>query len=87
MRTTVTHLRCKIRRGSGDIHYMNQAAGRTRSNVIAIPLRRRFPEQAQIQADDRLIEALRSGSITNISPVHPVVRLLARWRRSLLAVS
>jgi hypothetical protein len=66
---------------------MNQAAGRTRTNVIAIPLQRTCSEQAQIQDDDQLIEDLRAGRITDTSPVHPVVRLLARWRRSLLAVS
>ena len=64
---------------------MNKVAGRTRTNVIALPLQRRSSEHEQIQADDQLIEDLRAGRITDISPVHPVVRLLARWRRSLLA--
>ncbi len=72
---------------NADTKSMDKAAGRTRTNVIAIPLQRTSPEQAQIHADDQLIEDLRAGYIHDSSPVHPVVRLLARWRRSLLAVS
>jgi hypothetical protein len=66
---------------------MDHAAGRTRTNVITIPRQRTSSEQARIQADDQLIEDLRAGRITDSSPVHPVVRMLARWRRSLLTVS
>ena len=69
---------------NADTQSMTKAAGRTRTNVIAIPLQRTSSEQMQIQADDLLIEDLRAGRITDSSPVHPVVRLLARWRRSLL---
>jgi hypothetical protein len=72
---------------NADTTGMNKAAGRTRSNVIAIPLQRRSSEQAQIRADDQLIEDLRAGRVTDFSPVHPVVRMLARWRRNLLAMS
>jgi hypothetical protein len=72
---------------SADTKSMDQAAGRTRTNVIAIPRLRASSEQAQIQADDQLIEDLRAGRITDTSREHPVVRLLARWRQSLLAVS
>ncbi len=67
-----------------DTKSMSKVAGRTRTNVIALPLQRASSAQDQIQADDQLIEDLRAGRITDISPVHPVVRLLARWRRSLL---
>jgi hypothetical protein len=81
----VTHLRRMIRTGNGDTQYMNH--GRNRTNVVVIPFQRTSTEQVQVQADDQLIEDLRSGRITDSSPVHPVVRLLARWRRSLLTVS
>ncbi len=66
---------------------MDPAADGTRTNVIAIPRQRASAEQVQIHADDLLIEDIRTGRVTDVSPVHPVVRLLARWRRSLLAVS
>jgi hypothetical protein len=66
---------------------MDHAAGGTRTNVIVLPRQRMSDEQVQIQADDLLIEDLRAGRITDFTPVHPVVRLLARWRRSLLTMS
>lgn len=65
---------------------MDSAAGGTRRNVITIPRQRMSAEQAQIQADDRLIEELRAGRIYDSSAAHPVIRLLARWRRHLLCV-
>jgi hypothetical protein len=66
---------------------MDHAASGTRTNVIAIPRQRMSAEQVQIRADDLLIEDLRAGRVTDISPVPHVIRLLARWRRTLLVLS
>ena len=66
---------------------MDPASDGTRTNVIFLPRQRMSDEQVRIQADDLLIEDIRAGRVNDFSPVHPVVRLLARWRRNLLSVS
>lgn len=42
-------------------------------------------KQARILADDRLIEAIRTGRITDADHVEPVARLLAQWRSHVIA--
>ena len=66
---------------------MEHAAAGARTNVIALSRRRGAADRIRIEADDRLIEEIRAGRVTDASPVHPVARMLARWRRDLLAVS
>jgi len=50
---------------------------------ITVPAQRRSPEQERVLADDRLIEMVRADLVTADSP--RVARLLARWRRWVLA--
>lgn len=50
---------------------------------MTIPAPRRSPEQQRILADDQLIETVRMDLVTRDSP--PVARMLAAWRRSVLA--
>ena len=52
---------------------------------LSIPRQRRSPEHNAVLDDDRLIEDIRHGRITDSSPVHPLVRMLARWRRQVMA--
>ncbi|MDT7615915.1 MAG: hypothetical protein QOF00_3362 [Pseudonocardiales bacterium] len=60
----------------------------TSPTVLGAAVRRQrlCPDLECVLADDRLVEAVRSGCITDASPVHPVFRLLARWRRQVLTV-
>jgi hypothetical protein len=48
-------------------------------NAISRP--RGAAEQERILADDRLVEGLRTGRITEDNATCPLARLLARWRR------
>lgn len=52
-----------------------------RANALrrAIPRQQEFAEQGQIVADDRLIEAIRTGQIT-ADDSNPLVGMLVQWR-------
>lgn len=50
---------------------------------VIIPAPRRSPDPALVMADDRLIEEVRMGRVTRGSS--RLARMLAEWRRSVLA--
>lgn len=50
---------------------------------VAIPAPRQAPDIKRVMADDRLIEDVRADRVSADSP--PVARMLALWRRSVLA--
>lgn len=50
-----------------------------------IPGQRAYSDRVQVLADDRLIEAIRTGQLSENAATTPLDRLLIRWRRQVLA--
>jgi hypothetical protein len=64
----------------------HEARGARRIKLAtAIPRQCRPSDRASILADDRLIEDIRCGRITEDDAGEPLVRMLAWWRRQVLA--